>query len=269
MRARKRFAQHFLEPAWVQKVVAAFGPTARDVVVEVGPGRGQLTLPLAARVRSVIAVEIDRDLAAELAARAPANVTVVTADFLATDITSLMPPLADDERLRAAGNLPYYISSPILFALLAARRWAPRLLDATLMLQQEVADRLTAAPGTRDYGVLTVSVARFARVVPLLKLPPGAFRPPPKVSSALVRLEFLDPDSVAPAPPWFDDMVRALFGQRRKTLANSLRAFTAPRGVDAARTLETAGIDGRRRPETLTLEELLALAGALDQGSRL
>jgi 16S rRNA (adenine1518-N6/adenine1519-N6)-dimethyltransferase len=263
VRARKRFGQHFLEAAWVQKVVAAFDPTARDVVVEIGPGRGQLTLPLAGRVRSVVAVEIDRDLAAELAARAPANVTIVNADVLATDFAALPISPGHDGRLRVAGNLPYNISSPILFALLEAHRSEPRLLDATLMLQQEVADRLTAAPSTRDYGVLTVSVARFARVVTLLKLPPGAFRPPPKVSSALVRLEFLDAQDVGPAPPWFDDMVRALFSQRRKTLDNSLGAFAGSRGFDARGALQTARIEGRRRPETLALEEFLALARAL------
>jgi 16S rRNA (adenine1518-N6/adenine1519-N6)-dimethyltransferase len=243
--------------------VAAFEPTPRDVVLEIGPGRGEITIPLAGQVQRIVAVEIDRDLAAALAARAPANVTVVPADVLATDIASLLPPSGDDVRLRVAGNLPYYISSPILFALLEARRSVPGLCDATLMLQQEVADRLTASPGTREYGVLTVSVTRFARVVPLLKLPPGAFRPPPQVSSALVRLEFIDPAHAGPAPPWFDDMLRALFAQRRKTLANSLKAFAGPRGLNAAHALEAAGIDRRRRPETLTLEELLALAGAL------
>jgi 16S rRNA (adenine1518-N6/adenine1519-N6)-dimethyltransferase len=263
VRARKRFGQHFLEPAWIQKVVAAFEPRAGDVVLEIGPGRGQLTIPLAARVARVVAVEIDRDLAAALAARAPANVTIVNADILSADVASLLPPPGEDGRLRVAGNLPYNISSPILFALIEARRSEPRLLDATVMLQQEVADRLAAPPGTRDYGVLTVSVARFARVVPLLKLPPGAFRPPPKVSSALVRLEFIDPAHAGLAPPWFDDMVRALFAQRRKTLSNGLRAFARSRGLDATDALERAGIDGRRRPETLTVEELLALAGAL------
>jgi 16S rRNA (adenine1518-N6/adenine1519-N6)-dimethyltransferase len=262
---RKRFGQHFLEPAWVRKLVEAIAPGPDDVFLEIGPGRGQLTFPLAAAGRRVIAIEIDRDLAAGLTRAAPPTVTVITGDVLAMDLWSVLPDGADAPVVRAAGNLPYNISSPILFTLIAAHARDSRLRDATLMLQREVADRLSAKPGTGDYGVLSVFVQRRAEVRRLLDLPPGAFRPPPKVHSAVVRLEFR-PD-VPAAPPAFEALVRGAFTQRRKTMANALAAFAHLSNAQAAEMLKTQGIDPRRRPETLTIDELIRVANRLSAGT--
>lgn len=264
MRARKRFGQHFLEPAWVRKVVTAIAPGPDDVFIEIGSGRGALTLPLAAAARAVVAVEIDRDLAAALPALAPANVRVVVGDVLESDLAALAPTNAPS--IRIAGNLPYNISTPILFALLAARAREPRFSDATLMLQKEVADRLVADPGSKDYGVLGVLVGRRARVTRLLTLPPGAFRPPPEVTSAVVRLEFRAEADIPAAPPGFDALVRALFTRRRKTMGNALAAAAHLSGPDAASLLARAGVDPRRRPETLAVAEFLEVARRVAEG---
>lgn len=251
---RRRFGQHFLAAAWADKVVSTIGARPSDHFVEIGPGPGILTSRLAARAGHVTAIEIDRDLAASLRTTAPRNVAVVQADILEFD---LAPLLAGP--LRVAGNLPYNISSPIVFKLLAAARQSANLIDATVMLQREVADRLAAKPGSRDYGVLTIFAALQADVTRLMTLPPGAFRPPPKVQSAVVRLTFkpsiLPPESAAT----FERMVRTMFMQRRKTLANALRPYAETVGQDAVAMLRRADIDPVRRPETLAQEELLRL----------
>jgi 16S rRNA (adenine1518-N6/adenine1519-N6)-dimethyltransferase len=186
VRARKRFGQHFLEAPWVEKVVRAIDPQADETFVEIGPGRGALTRPLAARAKQVFAYEIDRDLAAGLRAEAIPNVTVVEGDVLET--LTVRPP--GPQPLRVAGNLPYNAASPIMFRLSDLFAAGAPIGDATLMLQREVADRLVAAPGTREYGVLSVLLQHVATIDIILKLPAGAFRPPPKVLSALVRLRF-------------------------------------------------------------------------------
>src|SRR5918993_888866 len=170
MRTRKRFGQHFLEAAWADKVVAAIAPQPGDRFVEIGPGPGALTFRLAPRVAHLTAIEVDRDLAAELAPRLRANVDLVEADILEIDLS----PFLSGGPVRVAGNLPYNISSPILFRLIDAASENPGLLDATLMIQREVADRLEAMPGTGDYGVLSISVQLHADVRRLLTLPPGA-----------------------------------------------------------------------------------------------
>ncbi len=261
---RKRFGQHFLAPLWADKVASAIAPRPGDRFLEIGPGPGVLTTRLAARAAQVTAVEIDRDLAAELRRTAPRNVTIVDGDILDFDLL----PLLSSGPLRVAGNLPYNISSPILFALLSASRASPNLLDATVMLQREVAERLAAVPGTRDYGVLTIFAAAQADVTPLLSLPPGAFRPPPKVHSSVLRLTFKP--SVVPVEldALFERMVRTMFMQRRKTLSNALRVFAESVGVDAAVVLADAGIDPRRRPETLGQADLLRLADAASARAR-
>jgi 16S rRNA (adenine1518-N6/adenine1519-N6)-dimethyltransferase len=256
MRARKRFGQHFLAPAWADKLVEAIEPRDQDQFLEIGPGPGALTLRLAPRVARVTAVEVDRDLAAALQPRLPANVELIVADFLDTDLTSLLAP----GPFRVAGNLPYNISSPILFRLIEMARGEAGLIDATLMLQREVAERLEAQPGTGDYGVLSISVQRHAGVQRLLTLPPGAFRPAPKVHSAVVRLTFR-PSAAAPQDEGvFEAMVRSMFTQRRKTLANAMAPFASSRGMDSVVVLAAAGIDPKRRPETLDLTELTRLA---------
>jgi 16S rRNA (adenine1518-N6/adenine1519-N6)-dimethyltransferase len=267
MRARKRFAQHFLEPAWVTKLVAAAGATADDAMVEIGPGRGAITRPLAAQVRALLAIEVDRDLAADLEADRPGNVTVVTGDVLAIDLLPTLTewlggPPGPDRPFRVIGNLPYNISSPILFRLIDLAARTRGLRDAVLMLQKEVADRLVARTGTGDYGVLTVLTALHADVSRVLSLPPGAFRPPPKVHSAVVRLVFRPPPVDAGNPEAFVRMVRGVFTQRRKTLGNALKAVAGGRPAAAAEALAEAGIDPRRRPETLELAEFATLGRA-------
>jgi 16S rRNA (adenine1518-N6/adenine1519-N6)-dimethyltransferase len=254
---RRRFGQHFLAPPWADKVVAAIDPRPADRFLEIGPGPGVLTARLAARAAHVTAVEIDRDLASDLRRDAPPNVEIVEADFLEFDLAALVA----NGPLRIAGNLPYNISSPILFKLLRAAAGSPNAIDATVMLQREVADRLAAAPGTKDYGVLTIFIAAQADVTRLLTLPPGAFRPPPRVSSSVVRLTFKPPMVPAELTDTFERMVKTMFMQRRKTLGNALRPFADGAGLPAGSALSAAMIDPVRRPETLTMGELLALAG--------
>jgi 16S rRNA (adenine1518-N6/adenine1519-N6)-dimethyltransferase len=264
-RARKRFGQHFLEPTWQAAVVDACAVGADDSIVEIGPGRGALTLPLAARAARVLAVEVDRDLAAALAARAIPRLDVVAGDFLRQDWAALMAewPRPDPSApVRVVGNLPYNISSPILFRLLEVAAGPPPVRDATVMLQAEVADRLAAAPGTGEYGVLTVLTALQADVTPLLRLPPGAFRPVPAVWSALVRLTFRPVPAAVGDPALVGRLVRTAFTQRRKTLGNALKALGTADGCDAAAAIRSAGLDPRRRPETLQLVEFAALADA-------
>jgi 16S rRNA (adenine1518-N6/adenine1519-N6)-dimethyltransferase len=277
-RARKRFGQHFLEPAWVAKVVEVIDPRPDETFVEIGPGRGALTRPLAARAKNVVAFEIDRDLARDLAAAAPVNVRVVEGDFLAaTDVGSSNPTTMSSgghDRIRVAGNLPYNVASPILFKLVDMHLAGVPLADATVMLQREVADRLLAVPGTKDYGVLTVLIRHSARVRRLLNLPPGAFRPAPKVQSTVVRLDFHAADPPVRNTSVFRELVQAVFTRRRKTLANALLAYpvvsagysgpTLSRtGVGPEYVLRRAGIDGSRRPETLTVEEFARLADSV------
>jgi 16S rRNA (adenine1518-N6/adenine1519-N6)-dimethyltransferase len=258
-RPRKRFGQHFLEPAWADKLVDAIGPSSDNEFVEIGPGPGALTLRLAPRVRRLTAIEVDRDLVAALESRVPANVTLINADFLAFDLAAL----AARGTLRVAGNLPYNLSSPILFKLLRESRQTGAITDATLMLQREVAERIEASPGSRDYGVLAILVQRYARVRRALTLPPGAFRPVPKVHSAVARLEFHAPADRVRDEQVFERMVRSIFTQRRKTLANALRPFAEMQRAEPRTVLAAAGIDDSRRPETLSLPELARLSDLL------
>jgi 16S rRNA (adenine1518-N6/adenine1519-N6)-dimethyltransferase len=207
-------------------------------------------------VRELTAVEIDRDLAARLAPSLPSNVRVIVGDVLSVDLaemTAVGP-------LRIAGNLPYNISSPILFKLIEAARLTVAIRDATVMLQAEVAERLIAPVGTSDYGVLGILTRLSADVTRLLTLPPGAFRPMPKVRSAVVRLAFRPPTVEIEDVADFERLVRTIFMQRRKTLVNALRPFAEPLGIDPATALTRADIDPRRRPETLDLGELARLA---------
>jgi 16S rRNA (adenine1518-N6/adenine1519-N6)-dimethyltransferase len=294
MRARKKFGQHFLEPAWADKLVAAIEPHGDDRFLEIGAGPGALTLRLAPAVAHLTAVEVDRDLAAALAPQLPPNVELVVADFLALDLSTVLQA----GPLRVAGNLPYNISSPILFKLIEAARppvgaglqirprapvnepasprtpepasprtREPAIVDATLMLQREVAERLEARPGTGDYGVLSISVQLHADVRRVLTLPPGAFRPAPQVHSAVVRLTFRPSSSPPRDERVLEAMVRSMFTQRRKTLANALSRFAEARGVSAVGALQASDIDPSRRAETLDLAELARLADHFATGS--
>jgi 16S rRNA (adenine1518-N6/adenine1519-N6)-dimethyltransferase len=260
IRARKQFGQHFLEPAWVDKVIRTIGPQAGDHFIEIGPGTGALTRPLAARVKHVLAFEIDRDLAAELRAAAIPNLALVEGDFLETcafGSEGSQPPF------RVAGNLPYNVASPIVFKLVQLHGIGMLLADANVMLQREVADRLVAPPGSRDYGVLSILVGHSARAEIVLKLPAGAFRPPPRVLSALVQLHFHEPDPPVRDQALFEGLVHAVFTRRRKTMANALLAFPPAVAATPSRILDAAGIDPVRRPETLSIGEFARLADVL------
>jgi len=266
-RPRKRFGQHFLAEAWAHKVVKTIDVQPQDVLLEIGPGAGAITVPLAATGAPILAVEIDRDLAADLAGKVPPNVSIMSADFLKTDVipflTALQPnrPPSDDHaaqperRFRVVGNLPYNISSPILFRLIELSRAQAIFSDATLMVQREVADRLVARPCTKAYGVLSVFAQIYANIERKLDLPPSAFSPPPKVRSSIIRLTFRRSPVRIVDERLFEKVVKTAFMQRRKTLSNALKAFdqTAPA------VLALAGIDGMRRAETLTLEDFARL----------
>jgi 16S rRNA (adenine1518-N6/adenine1519-N6)-dimethyltransferase len=235
-------------------------PRPDDVFLEIGPGRGALTRALAPRVARLVCIEIDRDLVSRLSGSLPPNATVVQGDVLRADIASIVTELGSAP-VRAAGNLPYNISSPILFKLIGAADGGRILSDATLMLQKEVAERLAARPGSRAYGALAVQVARVADVQHHFVLPPGAFRPAPAVSSAVVSLRFRQPlDADA---SMFERVVRGVFLQRRKTLLNALAPVARSMGRSAEETLERAAIDERLRPEALSPEDFARLARAM------
>jgi 16S rRNA (adenine1518-N6/adenine1519-N6)-dimethyltransferase len=261
LRAKKRFGQHFLESAWVAKLLTALDPQPSDTFLEIGPGRGALTYPLADRVRQVIAVEIDRDLAGLLTADAPSNVRIAQGDFLDIDLDRLLE--REQTPVRAVGNLPYNVASPILFKLLHVADGGKHLRDATLMLQKEVVDRLVAKPGGSEYGALAIQVALRADVERLLTLPPGAFRPQPRVTSAVVRLRFRPPSADVGDAATFERLVRGLFLRRRKTLLNALRPLIKPGGRGSLEVIEEAGLDPSRRPQTLTVAEMARLTRAV------
>ena len=264
---RKRFGQHFLEPAWAEKLVAAIAPAPSDCFVEVGPGRGALTAALASHAAQVVAIEIDRDLAAGLSRRGLSRTTIIVGDVLKANLHDLGRRAQYDQpdgRLRLAGNLPFNISSPVLIHILAAQRAGSPFHDATVMLQREVADRLVAQPGTRGYGPLAIMAAVQADTTRLLSLPPWAFRPMPRVRSAVVGLTFRPSPVEIPDYALFEALVRRLFQHRRKMLANALVPFAEQFRVEAAAWLAHANLDGRRRPETLQLAELARLATALE-----
>lgn len=253
MQANKRLGQHFLhDPAVIGRIVEAINPRADDAIVEIGPGRGALTHALVGSDAELRVIELDRSLAERLA-RDPAleGVEVIRDNALRVDYATL----AGGRRLRIVGNLPYNISSPLLFRFLEA---SERLVDLTLMLQREVVERMVAQPDSRTYGRLTVMLAARCRVEKLFTVGAGAFTPPPKVESAVVRLV---PHAEPPFDPgdWtlFEDLVRAGFSARRKTLKNALRAY-AETG-----TIEAAGLDPRARPDTVSPAGYAALARRL------
>jgi 16S rRNA (adenine1518-N6/adenine1519-N6)-dimethyltransferase len=261
VRARKRFGQHFLEPAWVAKLVTIIGPQPDQTFLEIGPGRGALTAALGPRVGRLVAVEIDRDLAAALPERLPTPVRIVEGDFLHVSIVALL----EGERLpaRVAANLPYNAATPILARLLDAAEGGRVLADATVMLQKEVADRVAARPGSADYGPLAIATALDADAETVLTLPPGAFRPPPKVTSAVVRLRFRPPAVDVGDRAVFARLVRGAFQQRRKTILNALGPPAETLGHRAADLLARAGVDPQIRPGDLPLEGFAALARAV------
>lgn len=248
--ANKRLGQHFLhDPAIIGRILEALDARPGEHIVEVGPGRGALTAGLASSGARLTVIELDRTLATELAAHPDlAAVKVLQANALKVNYAAL----ADDGPIRIVGNLPYNISSPLLFRFLES---ADHVRDMTLMLQREVVDRMVAHPGTRTYGRLTVMLAARCRVEKLFLVRAGAFSPPPKVESAMVRVV---PHSESPFDPGdrsvFENLVRAGFTARRKTLRNALR------GLADAAAIEAAGLDPGSRPDMLSPADFARLS---------
>jgi 16S rRNA (adenine1518-N6/adenine1519-N6)-dimethyltransferase len=250
--ARKRFGQHFLtDRAVLDAIVDAIDPKPGQALVEIGPGLGAMTDPLVARCGHMTVIEFDRDLIARLQRRP--ELAVVESDVLKVDFAALSGHLG--QNLRVVGNLPYNISTPILFHLLGA---VDHVVDQHFMLQKEVVNRMAAAPGSKDYGRLTVMLQWRYAIESVLEVPPESFEPPPKVDSAVVRMLPL------PAVPdidtaLFEELVRVAFSQRRKMLRNTL-----------GRWLEARGFEGRfdlhRRAEEVPVSEYLELLAALAPG---
>jgi len=251
---KKRFGQHFLhDPAILRRIVQAIAPQRGQRVIEIGPGDGALTLPLLRELGHLTVIELDRDLVPRLRAAASGvgELEIINADVLTVDFSAL----AADGKLRIVGNLPYNISSPILFHCIDH---IDAIDDMHFMLQKEVVERMAAAPGSKVYGRLSVMLQLVCRVDPLLNVPPGAFRPPPKVDSAVVRMT---PRPLAERPvvdgALVARVVKAAFGQRRKTLSNALS------GVATVDRIVAAGIDPRTRAEQLPPAAFVALAEAI------
>jgi len=249
-RPRKRFGQHFLHDGNViDRIVAAIAPVRDDVIIEIGPGEGVLTAPLLESGARVIAVELDRDLASTLPRRlgAPDNLEVIQADILRVE-----PAALASGPVRVVGNLPYNISTPVLFHLFAG---SADIVDMHFMLQKEVVERLVASPGSRQYGRLSVMAAFHCEMQGLFTVSPGAFRPPPRVDSAVVRMRPRAQDAADLAVlPRLETIVRHAFGQRRKTLRNALR------GVLDEAAIHGAGVDPQARAEVLSLAQFMCLA---------
>jgi 16S rRNA (adenine1518-N6/adenine1519-N6)-dimethyltransferase len=247
-RARKRFGQNFLsDPNIIAKIIAAIRPVAGETMVEIGPGLGAMTDPLVERLGHLHVVEIDRDLIARLRqGYGPDRLTIHEGDALAFDFASLGAPL------RVVGNLPYNISTPLLFHLAA---FAERVKDMTFMLQKEVVMRMVAEPGTADYGRLSVMLQYRFRMGRLFDVPPGAFRPAPKVTSSIVRMIPLPAEQLAARDEaLLGRVVAAAFGQRRKTLRNTLRDFLDESDFAAL------NLDSGLRGERLAVADFVAIA---------
>jgi 16S rRNA (adenine1518-N6/adenine1519-N6)-dimethyltransferase len=252
-RPRKRFGQHFLhDPQIIQRIVNAIHPEADDHIVEIGPGQGALTLALLQTLSAIDVVEIDRDLVDYLTRLNIDKLHIHQCDALKFDFCSLQ----QDNKLRIVGNLPYNISTPLLFHLIRFRHC---IQDMFFMLQKEVIDRIVAKPGNKTYGRLSVMMQYYCEVEDLFSIAPGAFRPPPKVWSSIVRLI---PHAQAPftlngPEQQFSQIVQQAFSQRRKTLRNSLKQWLSEEEITAA------GIDPTLRPEQLELDAFVRLANAV------
>jgi 16S rRNA (adenine1518-N6/adenine1519-N6)-dimethyltransferase len=250
----RRLGQHFLRPASVTRLLGVIDPRPDQSFLEIGPGAGALTVPLCARAARVTAVEVDPRLAEALQRRAIPNLVVHHADALEVDLAALAPP-----GTRLVGNLPYFISSPLLRRFLDLRG---RVIDAHVMLQEEVARRVASPPGSKEYGILSVLFALWAEVTIVLRFPPGAFLPPPRVHSAVIRIRFRDEPAVRLArPDAFAPLVARAFTQRRRTLENNLQD-SYPNLKEHLRLLDIAG---NRRAETLSIVEFAGLARRLGQ----
>lgn len=249
-RARKRFGQNFLHDRhWIERIARAIDPQPGDAIIEIGPGQAALTREMIGLAGHETAVEIDRDLAAFLRTQfSPEALDLIEADALTLDWTAVLP----GKRLRVIGNLPYNISSPLLFALLPA---AGRVIDQHFMLQKEVVDRMTAAPGSKTYGRLSVMLQYRYVMHKLFDVPPGAFVPAPKVTSSIVRM-VPRPEADLPEVDWtvFSALVAASFQQRRKMMRSAAAQFLDEDGIAAAGVAPTA------RAETLSVDDFVRLA---------
>ena len=249
--ARKRFGQHFLtDGAIIDAIVDLIAPQAGEALVEIGPGLGAMTHPLVARCGQLTVIELDRDLAQRL--RAQPGIEVIEADVLQVDFAALALAQARGQRLRVVGNLPYNISSPILFHLLGV---AGQVVDQHFMLQKEVVERMAAGPGTKDYGRLSVMLQWRYDIESVLDVGPESFDPPPRVESAIVRMLPL-PDAPGVEPALLSELVRVAFSQRRKLLRHTLGRWLDERGFAGA-------FDVQRRAEEVPVSDYLALAAAL------
>jgi 16S rRNA (adenine1518-N6/adenine1519-N6)-dimethyltransferase len=259
-RARKRFGQNFLhDPGIILRIIQAIGPKAGDNLVEIGPGQGAITLPLLEQAGRLQVVELDRDLIEPLSQQCSdkGELTIHNTDALKFDFATLV---SEKQPLRVVGNLPYNISTPILFHLLDQ---SAHIRDMHFMLQKEVVDRMAAGPGSKTYGRLSVMLQARCQVDPLFSIGPGAFKPPPKVDSAFVRLTPY-PEPPFPVDDWdkLNQLVTQAFSQRRKTLRNSLQKMLS------AAQVESLGIDPGQRPEQLDLKAFIMLANLLAKQSR-
>ncbi len=251
--ARKRFGQHFLtDAAVIDAIVAAIGPRRADALVEIGPGLGALTGPLAASVDRLTVIELDRDLARRLRARS--ELEVIEADVLTVDFRALAAKLGAP--LRVVGNLPYNISTPILFHLLEA---VESVEDQHFMLQREVVQRMAAAPCTKAYGRLSVMLQWRYDIESVLDVPAASFEPPPQVESAIVRMLPL-PQTATMDAAWLGELVAVAFSQRRKILRHTLGRYLDDRGFGGR-------FDVQRRAEEVPVAEFVALAAALPPGN--
>jgi len=269
--SKPRLGQHFLvNDSNAARIVDALGDISHSTVLEIGPGRGVLTSLLAKRTRRLIAIELDRVLAAQLRMKFALypNVEIIEGDVLAIDFSTLFGPkpgasrpglVQTPEPVPVVGNLPYYITSDILLRFFEFRQCFSTIV---IMVQKEVADRLAATPGTRDYGLLSATAQLYAKVERLFTLPPGAFSPPPKVHSSVVRLE-MSPrlNALNVDEEGFINFLKLSFGQKRKTLWNNLKTEYAPDLLKEA--LREAGVKPTVRAETLPLEKSAAIFRAL------
>lgn len=248
---KKSLGQHFLtDRSYIDRIVLAVNPQPGDRLVEIGPGQGAITFPLLRKHGELTAIEFDRDLITPLmeASEGIGRLTIIHKDVLSVDFGKL----ANGERLRLVGNLPYNLSSPILFH---ALEHAEAITDMVFMLQKEVVDRMAAGPGSKVYGRLSVMLQAYCQVTPLFVVPPGAFRPPPKVDSAVVRMVPKPRSEISVADhARFSDIVRAAFGQRRKTLRNALST------VCESSEIEAAGISPDARAEQVEVAAFIRLA---------
>lgn len=248
-RMPRRLGQHFLRPGGVARLISAIAPRPDETFLEIGPGNGALSLPLAERAGRVVAVEIDAALVERLRSRPHPRLEIVHSDALKADLARLVPPGS-----RLVGNLPYYISSPLLRRALALR---DHFFDMQFMVQEEVARRVASPPGSKDYGILSVLFAAWAEVDVSLEFSPADFTPPPRVRSALLRARFRPHPEVQIAnPAALERLVLLGFGRRRRTLENNLRDSYA----NLKENLRLLKIEGSRRAETLSVVEFAELA---------